>query len=330
MSKAARGAQEAAAQDQDTENTEEESTNTETTTTTDTTEKKADEAAGEGDTTAEGQEGQQTQADEQAGFEVVEEGADPEAKPDGVIPLSTYRKKIGKWKKRVERARGDAAAKDTELELVRLENEQLKQRLASNEKKPRPKRGDFSDDAAFEAAEEKWLDERIARGQQQRPAPETARPQQQDDEPETDPKLQAHYERAEKLRATDFEQREDEVMETLGQSATRTIIRKFPNSEAVIYALGGNPKKLREVADELKRDPVQAVINLTDYARSLKLKPRTPAPDPDTNENGSTGSITDPQKKLERLRELVSQGKGSMQQVLAFKKECREKGINLI
>lgn len=319
MSKAARAAQEAA-QDQDKEGTEQEQeTTTETKTTTQTTEKT------EGDEEAGGQEGAGDQAE--GGFDVVEEGAEAQQAAQS-IPLSTYRKKVEKFRGKIARAKGDAEARAAENELLKLENDQLKQRLASTEKKARPKRDDFTDDAAFQAAEDKWFDDQVESRvvkTLRKAAPAAAA----DDEPENDPKLRAHYERADKLKAGDFDQREDEVIGVLGQQAVRTIIHKFPNSEAVLYALGGNQKKLKEVAAAMKSDPVQAVIDLTDYARSLKLKPRTTAPDPDTREEGTTGGSSDAQKQYESMHAKWRAGSLPFTQLQNFKADCRKKGIPL-
>jgi hypothetical protein len=268
---------------------------------------------------------------EDEGFDVVESGEATPASGKKVVPLSAHVKAKSKWKERVRNAEKDKEALASENELLRLQNEQLQERLASGQVKPRPKAADFGSTDDFEKAEREWLDERITKGvtetlRKAAPAAPARGAGGDDDEAALD----AHYERSAKLKAADFDEAENEVIGAIGKDAARHIITTFPNSEAVMYALGKNPKKLEEIAGLLKRAPVKAIVALTKYADSIQLKPRKKAPDPHELDKPSSHGGSDSQKQLDRMRDEVHAGKRSHGDVIAFKKECREKGITLI
>lgn len=267
---------------------------------------------------------------EDEGFDVVESGEATPASGKKVVPLSAHVKAKSKWKERVRNAEKDKEALASENELLRLQNEQLQEKLASGQVKARPKAADFGSTEDFEKAEREWLDERITKGVTEtlRKAAPAATPARGGDDDEA--ALDAHYERSAKLKAADFDEAENEVIGAIGKDAARHIITTFPNSEAVMYALGKNPKKLEEIAGLIKRAPVKAIVALTQYAASIQLKPRKKAPEPNEVEKGTAASGSDTQKQLDRMRDEVQQGKRPMKDVLAFKNECRAKGITLI
>lgn len=272
---------------------------------------------------------------EDEGLDVVEEGANAGADDRGkVVPLRTHIQQKQKWKGKAKTAQDDAAARAQEAELLKLQLQQRDEELArlkAAQKGP-PKRSDYESDEAFEQAREKHAraqTEALVVDVLKKHVPAAAAGPAEDD-PENDPELQAHYDRAAKLRAADFDEREDKVIEAIGAKAARQIIKQYPNSEALVYALGGNPEKLAELASGLKKDPVRAVINLTQYAATLKLQPRKKAPAPDpADERKSTLGQGDAQKQLDALRAKQQKGEASMDDVMKFKRECRRKGIEV-
>jgi len=275
---------------------------------------------------AEGEQQQAQQAEGEEGFEVVEEGA-PAGSDRGLMSVSAHIKAKQKWKARQREAVKSAEALTAENELLRMQLEQRNRADAGP--KPLPKRENFADDAAHEAAMRGWVAEQV-----QVTAAETIRKtvpaQAQADVEQDDTALDAYYGRAAKLKAPDFEAAENEVITAIGRDAAQHIISLFDNSEVVMYALGKNPKKLAEIASDLKKTPVRAIKNLTEYASKLTLKPRGKAPQPDSASDARpTSSTTDPQKALERMREEVHANKRPMKDVIAFKEECRRKGISL-
>jgi hypothetical protein len=270
---------------------------------------------------------------ESEGLEVVEAGATQAS--GRVIPLSAHVKAKGKWKQRVAAATDTAEAERQEKELLRLQLQQRDEEIARLKvPKGPPKRADFETDDAFDAARAKYdrsQTEALVVETLRKHAPTTPAAGQPVDEAD-DAVLDAHYERAAKLKAPDFDAAEDEVIAAIGKDATRQLIKQFDNSEALIYALGKlNPKRLAELQGDLKKDPVRAIVNLTKYASTLQLKPRGKAPDPDSpDERRGTHGSGDPQKQLDALRAKRAKGEATTDDVLKFKRECKAKGIKVV
>jgi len=268
---------------------------------------------------------------EDQGFEVVEEDGTP-AGAGRVVPIGTHIKLKQKLKGKVKEARGEVEAKAQENELLRLQIQQRDEEIARLKQKPLPKVEDFGGDTAkYETAMRQFIAEQAGVAATEAVRKAAPAPQQAADDDADDEVLQAYSERAAKLKAADFEEAEDAVIAAFGQQAVRRIIGLFANSEAVIYALGKNPKKLGELAADLKRSPLHAVKNLTEYASKLQLKPRGKAPEPNSasDTRGSAARGADSQTTLDRMRDEVQAGKRSVDDVLAFKKECRAKGIKV-
>lgn len=263
------------------------------------------------------------------GFEVIDSSDDT---PTSSVPLPTYLKNKEKWKKREEKRKADAEALRQENELLRL---QLEQR---NQAKPQPVKPPTPDD--FDSTEEyvEKLNEYIkTQGAeaaksylQQHQEEQQQRARVSSMEEQHDKALDEYYERAQRLKAPDFEAAEDAFRDTFGKDAALSLISSIDNSEAMVYALGKNPAKAQAFAQQLKTNPVAGLVALTKYANNLTLKPRSqPAPDPDEPEAGAAGGAVDMQKQLDNLRKRYQNGKIPMKDVIAFKREARQKGVAL-
>lgn len=95
-----------------------------------------------------------------------------------------------------------------------------------------------------------------------------------------------HYDEAEKLQLPDYQEKEDAFRAVLPPHMTGVdadIMRLFPGkSAAIIYHLGANPEKVRQL---IAMDGQQALIELARLSDRLTLKPRgqqvSSAPNPD-------------------------------------------------
>lgn len=84
--------------------------------------------------------------------------------------------------------------------------------------------------------------------------------------------MRAHYDAADKLNLANFQEKEDAALQILPQGVDAAIAQNFPEkSAAIIYYLGSNPDKAREI---FSKNPVQVTIELTRLADRLTLKPR--------------------------------------------------------
>lgn len=81
-----------------------------------------------------------------------------------------------------------------------------------------------------------------------------------------------HYDAAEKLNIPDYQDKEDAFMQLVPPQVGSDIMRLFPEeSAAVMYYLGSNPEKTRQL---LAMDGQSALIELTRLSERLTLTPR--------------------------------------------------------
>ena len=144
----------------------------------------------------------------------------------------------------------------------------------------------------------------------------------------TEAKQTAHYERAHKLGATDFDEVEGIAIDGLGKAATKAIIKEYENSELIMYYLGKNPGQLEYFRDLFATDPVHGVRQLD----RLKLEDanavgQNNAPNPDEPLEGAVPAGTganEYEKKLDQLRAQAAVD-GNMDAVIAHKKKERDR-----
>ncbi len=81
-----------------------------------------------------------------------------------------------------------------------------------------------------------------------------------------------HYDAAEKLNIADYQDKEDAFMQLVPPNVAVDVMRLFPEkSPALMYHLGANPEKLRQL---LSMDGQMALIELARLSEKLTLKPR--------------------------------------------------------
>ncbi|EOB9989555.1 scaffolding protein [Cronobacter sakazakii] len=133
-----------------------------------------------------------------------------------------------------------------------------------------------------------------------------------------------HYDAAEKLNIPDYQDKEDVFMQLVPPQVGADIMMLFPEkSAALIYHLGANPEKTRQL---LSMNGQQALIELTRLSERLTLKPRAnqvssapPADEPVTS-SVAAANISAIQKQMEKAaakgdtetyRKLKAQLKGN-------------------
>ena len=112
-----------------------------------------------------------------------------------------------------------------------------------------------------------------------------------------------HYDSAEKLNIPDYQEKEDAFAQMVQPQIISDLMVLFPEkSAALVYHLGSNPEKARQI---LTMNSQQALIELTRLSERLTLKPRgksvSSAPPVDEPIQGSVvaANISALQKKME-------------------------------
>ena len=235
-----------------------------------------------------GEEGQESQeTDEAEEIEIVVEGEEQPTSEHPPVPKG-FLKRIGKLTEKLEVSKSEA-------EVLREENKALRAAIKPPEPEPSgpPKPGDFDTDEEYLEAQAKFNAEQTAKIVQETIGNVAKQAQQTTTQTQVAEKqtaaMTAHYERAEKLKVSDYEATEDTAIEHLGNDLTKAIMG-HGRSEWILYHLGKNPVKASQFANLAETNPVQAMMDIGELAARLQPKPkRSSAPDPETKLPGSKG-----------------------------------------
>lgn len=210
-------------------------------------------------------------------------------------------------------------------ELVR-ENRELKEKVAATtttETKPvtvgaKPKLEDFDyDTEKFGHELEAWYD-RKRDADAKAAEVEAAQKEQQK---AWQAKLDDYGKVKAELKVKDFEDAEATVFESLNVTQQGIIVQGADNSALVIYALGKNPKKVKELASIT--DPVKFAFAVAKLETQLKVTNRKAAPPPEKTVSGSAPKSGSVDSTLERLR-ADAEKTGDYTKVTAYKRQQRK------
>lgn len=134
-------------------------------------------------------------------------------------------------------------------------------------------------------------------------------------------KLASYGKAKTELKVKDFDDAEVVAQETLSTTQQGIILQGAENPALVIYALGKNPKKAKELASIT--DPVKYAFAVAKLETQLKVTNRKAAPPPEKTVRG-TGSVSGTvDSQLERLR-AEAEKSGDYSKVIAYKRSKRQ------
>jgi hypothetical protein len=215
----------------------------------------------------------------------------------------------------------------TQRELQR-ENRELKAKLESStvvEKKPtqlgnKPTLDSCDyDSELFETELAKWYERKREVDAEEAKAKES----QEAHEREWRSKLDAYGKAKADLRVRDYDDAEEAVQQLFDVTQQGVLIEGADNPALLVYALGKNPSKAKELA--AIKSPVKFAFAVAKLEKELKVSNRSrQAPPPEKTVTG-TGRISGAvDSTLERLREEAARS-GDMSKVLAYKRQLRKK-----
>ena len=144
------------------------------------------------------------------------------------------------------------------------------------------------------------------------------RAKQQEEQQTWQKKLETYTQSKTGLKVSDFQDAEDTVLETLSVTQQGIILQGAQNPAVMVYALGKNPNKAKELAGIT--DPVQFAFAVAKLETQLSVqKKQAPPPEKRINGNGSLGTSN---AQLDRLREEAARS-GDFTKVIAFKKQLK-------
>jgi desulfoferrodoxin (superoxide reductase-like protein) len=133
-------------------------------------------------------------------------------------------------------------------------------------------------------------------------------------------KLDGYGKAKAELRVKDFEDAEAVAQELFSVTQQGVVLQGADNPALVIYALGKNPKKAKELSDI--KDPVKFAFAVAKLEKELKVTNRKAAPPPERVVSGTGRSSGAVDSTLERLREEAART-GNMTKVIQYKAQKR-------
>jgi desulfoferrodoxin (superoxide reductase-like protein) len=133
-------------------------------------------------------------------------------------------------------------------------------------------------------------------------------------------KLDGYGKAKAELRVKDFEDAEAVAQELFNITQQGVVLQGADNPALVVYALGKNPKKAKELSDI--KDPVKFAFAVAKLEKELKVTNRRAAPPPERIVSG-TGRVSGAvDSTLERLREEAART-GNMTKVIQYRAQKR-------
>lgn len=135
-------------------------------------------------------------------------------------------------------------------------------------------------------------------------------------------KLSDYAKAKNELKVKDFEDAESTVQGLLDQTQQGIILHGAKNPALVIYALGKNSSKAKELA--AIKDPVQFAIAVGELGKEINMKPRKSAPAAEVKISGSGSLAGATDSTLEQLR-AQAEKTGDYTKVIAYRNQLRAK-----
>jgi hypothetical protein len=227
-------------------------------------------------------------------------------------PPEEEEKQAPEWVKNLRKSYRELQREKRELE------EKLKMVLPAPEnnpvdpgKKPTLEACDYDSDK-FENELADWFE----RKRQADEAVAKQRTKQQAEQESWQKKLEGYNQSKSGLKVSDFQDAEETVLESLSVTQQGIILQGAQNPAVMVYALGKNPKKAKELAEIT--DPVQFAFAVAKLETQLSVtRKQLPPPEKRIVSNSGSGSSS---VQLERLREEAART-GDYTKVMAFKKQ---------
>ena len=260
---------------------------------------------------------QNSDADQEPEAEAQEESGDEVIVSIGEeTPPQEQEQRAPEWVRELRKSHRELQRQNRELQ-AKLESTQTETKPAVLGPKPTLEGHDY-DAEKYEAALADWFDRKRQADEQAMQAKRAEEEQKQ----AWQAKLDAYGKAKANLRVKDFDDAEMAIQEVFNVTQQGVVLQGAENPALLVYALGKNPKRAKELADI--KDPVKFAFAVAKLETQLKVTNRKAAPPPEKTVRG-TGSLSGvADSTLERLREEAAKT-GNMSKVIAYKAQLRKK-----
>jgi len=218
------------------------------------------------------------------------------------------------WVKELRKTNREKERRIRELE-ARLQTTQIENKPIALGKKPTLEEHDY-DAERFEASLADWFE----RKRQADEANAKQEAEVMNQQKAWQSKLDGYSKAKAELRVKDYEDAEEVAQQLLSVVQQGVVLQGAENPALVVYALGKNPVKAKELA-EIK-DPVKFAFAVAKLEKELKVSNRRQAPAPERIVTGTGRSSGAVDSTLERLREEAART-GNMTKVIQYKAQKR-------
>lgn len=125
-----------------------------------------------------------------------------------------------------------------------------------------------------------------------------------------------------KTKVRDFDEAEELARDVLSETQQGILIHGAKNPELIIYHLGKNPEKAKELAGI--KDPIQFAFAAANIDAQIKVQTRKPQTNPERKPSGSAPLSGATDSTLNKLR-AEAEKTGDYTKVVAYKKQKRQK-----
>ena len=225
--------------------------------------------------------------------------------------------KAPEWVRELRKSHRETLKRNKELE-EKLAAVQGAQQKPVEQLGPKPSLDDFDyDTERYEKALDAWYDRKRSVDEQVA----KANAEKENQQKAWQSKLDAYGKAKTELKVKDFDDAELIAQDTLSITQQGVILQGAENPALVIYALGKNPAKAKELGSI--SDPVKFAFAVAKLETQLKVTNRKSVPAPEKTVRG-TGSISGAvDSQLERLR-AEAEKTGDYSKVVAYKKQKRQ------
>ena len=221
-----------------------------------------------------------------------------------------------KWVKDLRKSHRELQRENRELKAKLTTGEKVPEKAEPLAKKPTLEELDY-DAEKYEEALSDWFEKKRAFDAEAQKAKHAEKEQ----EKAWNDRLEGYRKAKATLKVRDFEEAEALVEEHLSTQQQGIILHGSEKPELLVYALGKNPKKAKELA--AITDPLKFAFAVAKLEKDLKVSTRKPATQPEKPVSGTgkvSGSVD---SALERLRAEADKT-GDYSKVIAYKNQKRK------
>ena len=251
----------------------------------------------------------ETEAQEESGDEVIVSIGEE-------TPPQEQEQRAPEWVRELRKSHRELQRQNRELQ-AKLDTTQTETKPAVLGVKPTLEGHDY-DAEKYEEALANWFERKRQTDEQA----QQAKRAEEETKQAWQAKLDAYGQAKAGLRVKDFDDAEMAIQEVFNVTQQGVVLQGAENPALVVYALGKNPKRAKELAGI--KDPVKFAFAVAKLETQLKVTNRKAAPPPEKTVKG-TGSLSGAvDSTLERLREEAAKT-GNMSKVMAYKRQLRQK-----